>query len=92
MPQVHSTSRPNATGNRRSAKPTRPRRTKATTILALLSRKTGARMADLERATGWQSHSIRAALTVLRRQGYSVIRETNTRGVSRYRVSAGAKR
>ena len=92
MPQVHHSPRSDAKGDRRTATSTKPRRTKTTAILALLSRKTGARMTDLENVTGWQPHSIRAALTVLRRRGYAVIRETNTRGVTRYRVSTGAKR
>ena len=91
MPQDHRVLRVDANGKRRSAKSTKPRRTKSTAILALLSRKTGARMSDLESATGWQPHSIRAALTVLRRQGHTVVRETNARGVARYRVDAGAQ-
>lgn len=92
MPQDHRTLRADTDGKRRSTKSTKPRRTKSTAILALLSRKTGARMCDLESATGWQPHSIRAALTVLRRQGHTVVRDTNARGVTRYRVSAGAQR
>ena len=92
MPQDHRPSRADAKHCRLSAKSTKPRRTKSTAILALLSRKLGARMSDLEAATGWQPHSIRAALTVLRRQGHAVVRETSARGVARYRVSAGAQR
>lgn len=48
--------------------------TKAATIARLLSRKTGADLATLQDATGWQPHSVRAALSGLRKAGYRVDR------------------
>ena len=66
-------------------------RTKSGAILALLSRKSGARLVDLEKLTGWQPHSIRAALTVLRRQGHVIVRDTTARGASRYRLRGAAR-
>jgi DNA-binding MarR family transcriptional regulator len=48
---------------------------KVQAILALLQRPDGARLTDLEKATGWQPHSVRAALTGLRKRGIKVTRE-----------------
>ena len=48
---------------------------KVETILTLLQRPEGARLPELEKATGWQPHSVRAALTGLRKRGIEVIRE-----------------
>jgi hypothetical protein len=61
-------------------------KTKAAQIEALLRRKTGARLADLTKATGWQPHSIRAALTGLRKTGADISRERNTKGATVYRI------
>ncbi len=58
---------------------------KAGTILALLKRPEGAPLADLERATGWQPHSIRAALTGLRKRGITITRSKDD-GVTIYRA------
>ncbi len=58
---------------------------KAGTILALLSRPKGARINELQKATGWQSHSIRAALTGLRKRGITV-RRSQDDGVTVYRA------
>jgi len=60
---------------------------KLATILELLQRSKGAPLADLEKATGWQSHSVRAALTGLRKRDILILRETQN-GVTRYRVAA----
>ncbi len=65
-------------------------RSKTAAMLALLSRPKGARLSDLEKITGWQAHSIRAALTVFRHQGHHVVRETDGRGKTRYRITARA--
>ena len=45
--------------------PTLPRETKTAILRRLLSRKTGANLAALQSATGWQPHSVRAALSGL---------------------------
>ncbi len=47
---------------------------KAGTILGLLSRPKGAKITELQKATGWQAHSIRAALTGLRKRGITIAR------------------
>ncbi len=58
---------------------------KAGTILGLLSRPKGARINELQKATGWQSHSIRAALTGLRKRGIAITRSKDD-GVTIYRA------
>jgi hypothetical protein len=63
------------------------RRTKADTILNLLKRPKGASVADLQKATGWQSHSVRAALTGLRKKGHAVDRTKDDAGITRYRIA-----
>jgi len=65
-----------------SAKPT-----KTATILKLLRRSTGATIAQLEKTTGWQPHSVRAALTGLRKKGLDVQRDKNAKGVTVYRIA-----
>jgi hypothetical protein len=61
--------------------------TKAGTILELLRRPTGALIAELTKATDWQAHSIRAALTGLRKKGNEVVRVKDDQGVTRYRIA-----
>jgi DNA-binding IclR family transcriptional regulator len=60
---------------------------KLETILELLKRPEGAQLAELEKATGWQPHSVRAALTGLRKRDVPILREKQD-GVTRYRVAA----
>ena len=60
-------------------------KTKKAHVLALLRRRSGASLDQLAKATGWQAHSIRAALTRLRQQGIEIERD-EVKGVSRYRI------
>ena len=53
---------------------THPRETKTAILRQLLSRKAGADLAALQSATGWQPHSVRAALSGLRKAGYGIDR------------------
>jgi hypothetical protein len=55
---------------------------KAGTILA---RPKGARINELQKATGWQAHSIRAAITGLRKRGITITRSQDN-GVTVYRA------
>ena len=50
----------------------KPAVTKAAIVKRLLSRKSGANLAALQDATGWQPHSVRAALSTLRKAGYTI--------------------
>lgn len=48
------------------------RQTKAALVLAMLLREQGATLAELVEATGWQPHTVRAALTGLRKKGHTL--------------------
>ena len=61
--------------------------TKIEVVLRLLGRPSGASIADLQKATGWQPHSVRAALTGLRKKGHQVTRSKDSKGITVYRAS-----
>ena len=60
--------------------------TKATIVSKLLSRPRGASLGDITAATGWQTHSIRAFLTGLRKKGVNLEREQRRDGATGYRI------
>lgn len=64
--------------------------TKSDTMIKLLSRAKGATSAELIAATGWQSHSVRAFLSGLRKAGRQVVREARKNGEMGYRIVAVA--
>jgi predicted ArsR family transcriptional regulator len=68
----------------------RKSRTKKAQVLALLKRKSGATIAQIAKATGWQPHTVRAALTRLRQQGVGIERLQGEK-VSRYRITQDHK-
>jgi len=70
-----------------AVKPTKPE-----TILKLVSRKSGATIAQLEAATGWKPHSVRAALSGLRKAGHEITRDRNKKGLTVYTISNGAQK
>lgn len=59
-------------------------------VESLLQRDEGASIDELAEATGWQKHTMRAALTGLRKRGRHIIR-TSVDGVSRYTMTAPAR-
>ena len=65
--------------------------TKTDKVVKLLRRKNGATIADLQKATGWQAHSVRGLLsgTVRKRMGINVESGPDSRGTRRYRVAEG---
>ena len=86
---------------RTSSKPTSPRSSagreparrrgkspasKRVLIIDLLQRRRGASLVELTAATGWQPHSVRAALTGLRKQNVRVDRTSDKQGGSVYRI------
>jgi hypothetical protein len=80
--------RKKATAARKTkSKPTA--RTKHGTVLQLLSRKGGASIAELEKATGWQAHSVRGFLSgkVKKRMGLPLRSEPTEQGVRRYMIA-----
>ena len=64
--------------------------TKKAAIVALLEQPRGVAISDLAKATGWQVHSVRAALTGLRKEGKELVRNKDAAGVTRYRLGANA--
>ncbi len=61
--------------------------TKIETILKQLSRPNGASIAQLQKTAGWQPHSIRAALTGLRKKGHAIERSRDAKGVTHYCIA-----
>ena len=70
-------------------KPT-PQTSKKAQLIKLLGRSRGAAMSDLESALGWQCHSVRAAISGLRKSGHTIER-TTTKSGSRYNLSKSLK-
>ena len=61
---------------------------KQAVIVTMLSRKSGATLGALVEATGWLPHTTRAALTGLRKRGYTVLLERQDGRPSLYRVAS----
>ena len=70
-------------------KPSKPKPSKSNKILTLLRRPKGASIAELSKATNWQTHSIRGFLsgTVKKRMGLKVFSERDDKGARRYKVA-----
>jgi len=62
--------------------------TKPETILKLVRRKNGATMKAMLDATDWQPHSVRAAISGLRKKGHDIKRFKDSKGVTIYRLTA----
>jgi hypothetical protein len=63
--------------------------TKQALLIDLLAREKGASLDELTAATGWLPHTMRAALTGLRKKGHALDKERNS-GVTRYRILKAA--
>ena len=64
-------------------------RTKAEQVVGLLGRPTGASVAEMLKATGWQAHSVRGFLAgSLKKKGHTVSSNMDGSGVRRYRLTA----
>ncbi len=61
--------------------------TKQATLVDMMRTAAGATIAGMGAKTGWQPHSIRAALTGLRKRGLAIIRERNDAGTTIYRIA-----
>ena len=80
-----------ATSTKKSTKPVKRRaETKAKTILRLLNRSSGAKIAELAKATRWQHRSVRRFLsgTVRKRMGLPLQSTTNDKGIRRYSIQS----
>lgn len=72
--------------------PASPRRASNRTIAQrLLSRARGTTIAELQEATGWQSHSARAHLSHLRKAGRTLLKAERKTGETSYRLVAAVK-
>lgn len=60
----------------RPGSPRLPRNTKSTLLLKMLLQPAGASLRCIMAATGWQAHTVRAALSGLRKSGVEIIRMT----------------
>lgn len=68
----------------------RPRQTKIEKVRSMLTRPQGARLEVICKATGWQLHSARAAISGLRKSGYTIERQPGDDGKgasSTYRIT-----
>lgn len=77
-------------GKKKRPKPTpnAKRLTKASTVEAMLARKSGATLDQMCDVTGWQVHTCRAFMSGLRKKRRKIFRETGTAGKSVYRMAA----
>ena len=62
-------------------------KTKSATVIALLTRKKGASIEEISKTTNWQSHSVRAFLTSLRKKDFVIIREQRDKDGTAYRIT-----
>ena len=62
--------------------------TKTDRVIVLLKRKQGATLDELIQATAWLPHTVRAAISSLRKKGHTIDRALID-GISRYAISAG---
>ena len=69
-----SAAAPVDTGPQDAPAPHPHRRRKGALVLAMLSRPEGASTAELMEATGWLPHSVRAAISTLRKDGIVITR------------------
>jgi hypothetical protein len=65
-------------------------KTKKQIAIALLERPKGASLAEMQRAMGWQEHSVRGflAATVKKMPGVTLVSEKTEDGPRRYRIEA----
>lgn len=63
---------------------------KLDTLEKLLTRKNGASIAEMTKATGWQQHSVRGAMAgALKKRGHSIISD-KTDDLRRYRIETAS--
>ena len=68
-----------------SSKPAAANPTRQQQLAKLLGRKSGATIAQLQKAFGWKPHTARAAISTLRKAGFAVERADTEKGAV-YRV------
>ena len=63
-----------------------PKQSKKSILMDLLKRPKGASIDEMTSATGWQAHSVRAAITGLRKSGHTVLLNKDNPNSSRYQI------
>jgi Protein of unknown function (DUF3489) len=66
--------------------PTKPAAHKIAAVVVMLGTDTGAGMTDLQAATGWQPHTVRAAISRLRQGGLAIVTDRRAGGGTIYRI------
>jgi len=90
-PHRHSVQKPvTATPKGKKSQTAARQGTKQALLIDLLKRKKGATIEAIVEMLGWLPHTVRAALTRLRQQGYRIERVRED-GVSRYRITEDRK-
>ena len=80
--------RPDAPDGSRKSPRGKPAATKKARLIGLLSARHGAKAPKLCEALGWQRHTVRAALSGLRKEGYAIDVTRSVRdGVTVYRIT-----
>ena len=79
-------------GRKSASHSAKPHATKTDACLALLSRAGGATLAELQKATGWQAHSVRGFLsgTIKKMPGVTLTSEKSKTGTRCYRTRKAA--
>jgi len=80
-----------AIGSKKRGPGTTAGRTKSDDLRKLLSRRTGATVAQVQKQLGWQPHTMRAAISRLRSLGLPIELDRSGK-VARYRVVSGQGR
>ncbi len=64
-------------------------KTKTDTVIKLISRKSGATVEQIQKVTDWQPHTVRAAISRLRKRGMTVLLSQTTKGGKVYKATEG---
>ncbi len=78
-----------ARGGKSNPATAKPKPSKKARLEAMLSRPRGATQSQLEKALGWQPHSVRAAISQLRKGGADVLLDRSGKTPT-YRIDAAA--
>jgi hypothetical protein len=78
-------------GRKGAAQVAPPQSNKLATITALLGRPEGARLEELQAATGWQAHSVRGAMSgaLKKKRRFNITSEKTEKGLV-YKITDGA--
>lgn len=71
---------------------TLPKESKLAIVIKLLTRPEGATIDDMVAATGWQKHTVRAALShaLAKKRGYQIVSDKPQGGQRIYKIATGA--